>query len=151
MHFWWLKKNVFLHFLQVIFMFQKTENSRRGKDIKFSFIYISPVLQSYQRLLTLSKQEAGYWEKSLQELAVRLKMSQHYLSVADLRSQYVYLARTPAGGWRSGVFLLLCRGSWTRRSGSCGVQWARANAAESWRTRAAANTAIKRCRLDSVP
>lgn len=149
MHFWWLKKNVFLHFLQVMFMFRKTENSRRGKDIKFSFIYTSPVLQSYQRLL--SKQEAGAGEKSLQKLAVRLKMNQRYLSVADLRSHYGYLARTPAGGWRSGVFLPLCRGSWTRRSGSCGAQWAGGNAAESWRTRAAANTAIKQCRLDPVP
>lgn len=79
-----------------MFMFRKTENSRRGKDIKFSFIYTSPVLQSYQRLL--SKQEAGAGEKSLQKLAVRLKMNQRYLSVADLRSHYGYLARTPAGG-----------------------------------------------------
>lgn len=76
-----------------MFMFRKTENSRRGKDIKFSIIYTSPVLQSYQSLL--SKQEAGAGEKSL---AVRLKMNQRYLSVADLRSQYGYLARTPAGG-----------------------------------------------------
>lgn len=146
-----IKKNVFLHFLQVMFMFQNTENSRSGKDIKFSFIYTSPVLQSYQRLLSKQEAGAGYWEKSLQKLAARLKMNQRYLSVADLRSQCGYLARTPAGGWWSGVFLPLCRGSWTRRSGRCGAQWAGANAAESWRTRDAASTAIKRCRLDSVP
>lgn len=124
----------------------RKQKTAGGEKILNSVLFIH-----LQRLLSKQEAGAGYWEKSLQKLAARLKMNQRYLSVADLRSQYGYLARTPAGGWRSGVFLLLCRGSWTRRSGSCGAQWAGGNAAESWRTRAAANTAIKRCRLDSVP